>query len=281
LAALCLLVAWISVLASACGGTETTASDGDKTTTTTEASSTPPLGSGLSLEPTPLAGTEVVVRGDLDGVVADAAGNALGTDAATGIQRVSAPHGSFNSTGEGGQFFLQTSGPLRGSWTALEDDEVTFVVRNYAESRIQATAATLPFILESEARVTLALTAPADLNSLVLAIDDTGDGTADREVHFGAPVVGDAASDLLSPVSAVEIEHRVDPTGRTLARVTITAADRGGAGVARIDYALVASGRAGEYSGPFEAPAVGRIVVRAIDRAGNVESPYKRVSLTP
>ncbi len=69
--------------------------------------------------------------------------------------------------------------------------------------------------------------------------------------------------------------------GRTVARVTIKATDRGGAGVERIDYALVASGKAGEYSRPFEAPAVGRIVVRAIDRVGNVEAPYQRVSLSP
>jgi hypothetical protein len=270
----------ITLVATGCGDAETNASETNETTTTQEGSGGPLLGPGLSLEPTPLGGTEIVVRGNLDGVVADAAGNALGTDATTGIERVSAPHGSFDSTGEGGQFFVQTAGPHQGSWTALEDDEVSFVVRNHAKSRVQATVATLPFVLARGARVSLALTVPANLDSLVLAVDDNADGATDRKVQFRDPVVGDAASDMLSPVSVVEIGH-TQPTGQMLARVTITATDRGGAGVARIDYALVASGKEGQYTGPFEAPAVGRIVVRAIDRAGNVEAPYQRVSLSP
>jgi hypothetical protein len=280
-AALCLLFGGIAVLATGCGDAETTASDANEATTTGEGSGEPPLGPGLSLEPTSLDGTEVVVRGRLDGVVADAAGNALGTDAVTGTLWASAPHGSFDSTGEGGQFFLRTAGPHRGSWTALEADEVRFVVRNHAESRVQATVATLPFTLMRGARVSLALTAPADLESVVLAVDDDADGATDRKVPFGEPLVGDAASDMLSPVSVVEIEHPAEARGPMLARVTITATDRGAAGIARVDYALVASGKAGEYTGPFDAPAVGRIVVRAIDRAGNVEAPYQRVSLSP
>jgi hypothetical protein len=279
-AALCLLVGLITLVSTGCGDAETTVSDTNETTTTHEGSGGPLPGSGPSPEPTPLGGTEIVVRGDLDGVVADAAGNELGADAATGIEKVSAPHGTYDSTGEGGQFFIQTAGPHKGSWTALEDDEVSFVVRNHAESRVQATVATLPFALPRGVRVSLALTVPADLDSLVLAVDANADGATDRKIQFQDPVVGDAASDVLPPVSVVEIEH-IRPTGQLLARVTITATDRGGAGVARIDYALVASGKEGRYKGPFEAPAVGRIVVRAIDRGGNVEAPYQRVSLSP
>jgi hypothetical protein len=226
-----------------------------------------------------LQGTELVVRGELDGVVTDSAGNVLGTDSATGIQRVDAPHGSFDSTGDGGQFFLRTSGPHRGSWTALSDDEVMFVVRNHARDEVEAAAATFPVAVRQGATMTLELSSPAVLGSLELAVDDDGDGRADRDVEFGAPVVGPGASDLLSPVSRVDVERVVDATGEKVVRVTITADDRGGAGIARIEYALDASNRSGVYTGPFEASAVGRVIVRAIDRAGNIEAPYVRVRL--
>jgi hypothetical protein len=63
--------------------------------------------------------------------------------------------------------------------------------------------------------------------------------------------------------------------------VTITAEDHGGAGIARIEYALDASNTSKVYTGPFEAPARGRVIVRAIDRASNVEAPYARVALDP
>jgi hypothetical protein len=223
----------------------------------------------------------VVVRGALDGVVTDRAGNVLGTDSATGIERVDAPHGSFDTTGDGGQFFLRTPGPHRGTWRALRDGEVTFVIRRHAGDEIHETAATLPVRLRRSARVTLKITATAGLGSLQLAVDEDGDGRTDRSVDFGAPVVGPAASDLLGPVSRVDVEHVANAAGRRVARVTITSEDRGGAGIARVEYALDASNTSRLYTGPFEAPAVGRVIVRAIDRAGNIEAPYARVSLRP
>jgi hypothetical protein len=236
--------------------------------------------SGAMSRPTGPQGTELVVRGDVDGVVTDSAGNVLGTDSATGIQRVDAPHGSFDPTGDGGHFFLRTSGPHQGAWTALSDGEVAFVVRNHAGGEPEATAATFPVVVRRKANVRLELSSPAELGSLRLAVDDDGDGRTDRAVDFGAPLVGPGASDVLQPTSRVDVEHVDDATGRRVARVTITAEDRGGAGIARIEYALDASDRSGVYTGPFEAPAVGRVIVRAIDRAGNIQAPYARASLT-
>jgi hypothetical protein len=268
----------IALVATACGGTATTEPDSDISTATQE-ETVPSGSSGLTSRPTPLHGTELVVRGALDGVVKDPAGNVLGTDSATGIERVDAPHGSFDSTGDGGQFFLTTKGPHRGAWTATRAGEVTFVVRNHAGDEVEETAATLPVALRRGATLTLELSSPADLESLELAVDDDGDGRRDRSVEFGGPVVGSAASDRLAPVSRIDVEHVVDATGQTVARVTITAEDRGGAGVARIQYALDASGRTGVYTEPFEAPAAGRVIVRAIDRAGNSETPLARARL--
>jgi hypothetical protein len=274
---LALVALCAAVLAPACGGTSTSGEAGNTTEQREDGGSSG--ASGLRTGPTDLQGTELVVRGELDGVVSDPAGNVLGTDAAAGIERVSAPHGSFDSTGDGGQFFLLTAGPHRGSWRALGDGEVTFVVRNHAGDGVEETAATLPVALRESATVTLDLSSPAALESLELAIDDDGDGRADRSVGFGAPVVGAAAADLLQPVSHVDVEHVMDATGKRVARVTISARDRGGAGIARTEYALDASGTSDVYTGPFEAPAVGQVIVRSIDRAGNIEAPYARVRL--
>ena len=71
------------------------------------------------------------------------------------------------------------------------------------------------------------------------------------------------------------------PTASRSARVTITVNDRGGAGVARIEYGLTPSNTSGAYTKPIELPTVGRITVRAIDRGGNIEAPYPSASLAP
>jgi hypothetical protein len=267
-----------ALVAAACGGTTST----DDVAPTTERQETVTTeSSGLTTRPTNLEGTELVVRGALDGIVRDPRGNVLGQDSRTGIERVEAPHGSFASTGDGGQFFLRTPGPHRGAWRALRDGQVTFVVRHHARGEVEAAAATLPVVVRKGATVTLDIPSPAELGSLELGVDDDGDGQADRTVDFGAPLHGSAASDLLSPVSRVEVEQVSDAGGKRLARVTITSEDSGGAGIARIEYALDASNRTDVYTGPFEAPAVGRVIVRAIDRAGNIEAPYVRVRLDP
>src|SRR5439155_6907784 len=107
-----------------------------------------------------------------------------------------------------------------------------------------------------------------------------GGGTIVRRVSFGAPVVGGTSSDVTPPVSKVAVQNFIDSTGRRMASVTITAADNaGGSGVDRIEYALDASDRSGVYSSTLTVPALGNVIVRAIDRAGHVEAPYQVVPL--
>jgi hypothetical protein len=246
-----LLAAVLVAVVAACGdGDEAPSAVDDPTTATTAPSD------ALGSAPAGLTGTELHVHGGLSGVLTDSAGNAIGVD--------------------GSQYFVQ-AGEYEGAWTAEEGGEVRFVVRNYADEEIAETAATFPFVVRPGDRITMSLRAPADLDSLALAVH----GSDDRTMPFGEPVVGKGASDRLAPGSRIAIEHDVDAAGRPIARVTITATDAGGAGVGRIEYGLSPSGKPGVYRAPFEVPAVGRITVRTIDRAGNVQAPYARASLAP
>jgi hypothetical protein len=281
-----LVLAVLVVVLAACGGGDEASRSAEQTTdtTTTRPEVVPPTAGPISGVPTGLTGTEIDVRGDLYGTVSDAAGNAMGVpDPSTGIQLTRIPGGSFLSAGDddGGQYFLRDDGVYEGAWTVDEDDEVVFIVRNHADDEITETAATLPFVVRAGDKLSLELGAPSDLASLELAVDETGDGSPDRTVPFGDPVVGAGASDRFQPVSRVTVERVEGGAGKRVARVMITVNERGGAGVARIEYALDASGKTGVYTAPIEVPAVGKIVVRAIDRAGNIEAPYPRVSLSP
>ncbi|MGI8574075.1 MAG: hypothetical protein ACR2MA_01765 [Egibacteraceae bacterium] len=49
--------------------------------------------------------------------------------------------------------------------------------------------------------------------------------------------------------------------------------------MARTEYAVDPAGVAGTYDGPFVVPADGTLIVRAVDRAGNVTAPHVRVAL--
>lgn len=278
-----LVLAVLAVSVAACGAGDDTSSPEDSTTpitATTRTEVVPTTTTPISGVPSALSGTEIIVRGDLSGTVTDSAGNALGLlDPATGIQRVEIPGGTFLSGGDddGGQYFLQDEGVYVGDWTADTDDEVVFVVHNHAVSEIAETAATLPFVVRAGDKLSLEMAMPADLGSLALEVE----GRADRTIAFGEPVVGPGASDRSPPVSRIEVEHVASAGGKPMARVTITVTERGGAGVARIDYGITPSNKSGVYTKPFAVPAVGEIVVRAIDRGGNIEAPYPRVSLSP
>lgn len=276
-----LVIAVLAASVAACGeGDEASGAAEDPITTVTRPEVVPTTPGPITGGPAGLTGTEIFVRGDLSGTVTDSAGNALGLlDAATGIQRTEIPGGTFLSGGDddGGQYFLQGDGVYRGEWTADEDDEVVFVVRNHADSEIAEAAATLPFVVRSGDELSLEIGMPADLGSLELTVD----GRNDRTVPFGEPVVGAGASDFIQPFSRIEVEHVEGAHGKPVARVTITVDERGGAGVARIEYGLTPSNRSGVYTKPIELPAVGQVTVRAIDRAGNIEAPYPSASLAP
>jgi hypothetical protein len=274
----------LAAFVAACGeGDEARTAAEDTVTTVTRPEVVPTDTTQITGGPVGLSGTELYVRGNMYGTLTDEAGNAMGVpDPAAGIQLTGTPGGSYLSTGDddGGQYFIQDD-VHEGAWTVEEDDEVLFVVRNHADDEIVGVAATLPFVVRAGDKLSFVLGTPADLGSLELAVDEGGDGSVDRTVSFGEPVVGKGADDRHQPVSRIAIEHDLDAAGDPIARITITATDRGRSGMGRIEYGLRPSNRTGVYTGPFEVPAVGTITVRAIDRAGNIQAPYTRASLGP
>jgi hypothetical protein len=236
---------------------------------------------GITDTPSPLAGTEVLVKGSVTGLITDAAGNRLGMpDATSGVELDEIPGAVFNRASGSGSSFVTLDGTYQGSWTATADGEVQFVVRDYADDVIGVVATTVPISVHAGAVLSLGFSRPGDLSLLVVGVDDNGDGTVDRTVSFGAPVTGGASSDLTPPVSKVNVQNFIDSTGRRMANVTMTAADNaGGSGVDRIEYALDATDVSGVYTSMLTVPVDGNIIVRAIDRAGNVEAPYQVVRL--
>jgi Ca2+-binding RTX toxin-like protein/pimeloyl-ACP methyl ester carboxylesterase len=237
--------------------------------------------SGLSDTPGVLAGTEVLVDGAVEGVIRDSAGNRIGRpDDSFDISVNEIPGAAFNRSSAGDSSFVTVADEYAGQWTAVAAGPMQFIVRGYDNDAVSGVASTPPFVVAAGARLTLALSSPADLGSLAVSIDDDADGTADRSVPFGEPVSGAAASDVTPPVSTVTVEHVAGPTGGIRARVTVNASDgEGGSGVARIEYALDASDTSGVYASPIDVPATGNVIVRAIDAAGNVEAPYQVIPL--
>lgn len=231
-------------------------------------------------EPLPLAGTEVVTRGPLVGEVVDGGDGRLGTvDAEHGIELTTIPASNFFTAGSNASYFVTRDGPYSGSWLVTEDSEITFTVRRYDDDEISAVTAAPGLALLAGARLSLDYQLPTSFGALALQVDEDGDGTVDRSVPFGDVVTGETAADNEPPVTDVTVERVVDGSGEITAHVTMSATDTGGSGVDRIEYALDATEETGVYGGPFEVPAVGLMVVRAIDRAGNVESPYQIIAL--
>jgi hypothetical protein len=264
-----------------CGGDGRSVSRDESASRSTDASA-PQRPSGTIVDkPSGLAGTEVVVRGSVYGLMVDPKGHRLGTSKARpDIELNEIPGGVFNQADGSGSFFVTRAARYRGSWTATADGEVQFVVRDYRHNAIEAAASTLPIAVHAGAALALAFSVPTQPGSPAVAVDESGNGSIDRTVRFGPPVRGAAASDLTPPVSHVTVGNFVDSTGRRMAKVTITAKDEpGGSGVARIEYALNATNTSGTYSSTLTIPARGKIIVRAIDRAGNIETPYQFVPL--
>jgi hypothetical protein len=232
-------------------------------------------------QPSGLAGTEVLVHGSVYGLIIDSDGNRLGTpDATSGIELNEIPSASFNQADESGSSFVTRADRYRGSWTTTADGEVRFTVREYGNNTIKAAASTLPIVAHAGAVFSLAFSLPTDLRSLMVAVDEGGDGSVERTIRFRPPIGRAGANDLTPPVSHVTVRNFVDAAGRRMAKVTVTAKDQaGGSGVARIQYALSSTNTSGVYTSPLTLPAEGKIIVRAIDRAGNIEAPYQFVPL--
>jgi alpha-tubulin suppressor-like RCC1 family protein/pimeloyl-ACP methyl ester carboxylesterase len=236
---------------------------------------------GIVSAPSALSGTEIVVRGPVYGLVTDAAGKRVGTPDNSGLELNEIPAGVFNRTDGGGSYFVGLDGTYQGSWTATADGQVQLIDRDYASNTISAAASAPPITVHSGTVLSLGFSRPANLGSLVVNVDDDGNGTVDRTVPFGTPVSGTASADTTPPVSQVTVQNFTDSGGNAMANVTITATDNaGGSGVGRIEYALDSSNTSGVYTSTLTVPATGAIIVRAIDRAGNIEVPYQTIPLS-
>ncbi len=245
-----------------------------------KATSAGAVSAGITDRPSLLAGTEVLVKGSAYGLVTDSAGNRLGRPDSSGVELDEIPGAVFNGATDTGSSFVTLDGSYQGSWTATADGQVQLIVRDYAADVVDGVASTVPIGVHAGAVLSLMFSTPTALSLLTVGVDDDGNGTVDRTVPFGAPVAGPASSDVTPPVSKVNVQNFIDSTGRRMANVTITATDNaGGSGVDRIEYALDASDASGVYTSMLTLPVNGNIIVRAIDRAGNIEAPYQVVRL--
>ncbi|MGV9699177.1 OmpL47-type beta-barrel domain-containing protein [Streptomyces sp. NPDC003470] len=112
------------------------------------------------------------------------------------------------------------------------------------------------------------------------ATDKAGNVAADKSVEF--TVVAAPPQDTTAPVTGATVEGTKNSDGAYVgnARVTVSAADEGGSGVAGIEYSLDA-GPYLAYTAPVVVDRAGRhtVTYRASDRAGNTSEPLS-VSFT-
>ncbi|MEU3896667.1 family 16 glycoside hydrolase [Streptomyces sp. NPDC045251] len=106
------------------------------------------------------------------------------------------------------------------------------------------------------------------------ATDKAGNAAAEKNVAF--TVVAAPPEDTTAPVTGVTVEGSKDSDGAYVgsAKVTVSATDEGGSGVAGIEYSLDA-GPYLAYTEPVVVDRVGRHTVsyRASDKAGNTSEP--------
>ncbi|MFE9764104.1 OmpL47-type beta-barrel domain-containing protein [Streptomyces sp. NPDC005808] len=112
------------------------------------------------------------------------------------------------------------------------------------------------------------------------ATDKAGNAAAEKSVGF--TVVAPPASDTTPPVTGVTVDGTKNSNGAYVnsAKVTVSASDEGGSGVAAIEYSLDA-GPYLTYTAPVSVDRVGAhtVAYRASDRAGNT-SAARTVSFT-
>ncbi|MFJ8792574.1 OmpL47-type beta-barrel domain-containing protein [Streptomyces sp. NPDC102462] len=112
------------------------------------------------------------------------------------------------------------------------------------------------------------------------ATDKAGNVSADKSVEF--TVVSAPPQDTVPPVTGVSVDGTRNSDGAYVgnAKVTVTATDEGGSGVAGIEYSLDA-GPYLAYTGPVVVDRAGAhtVAYRASDKAGNTSEP-RSVSFT-
>jgi plastocyanin len=106
------------------------------------------------------------------------------------------------------------------------------------------------------------------------ATDKAGNVAAEKSVAF--TVVAAPPEDTTPPVTGATVDGTKDSAGAYVgsAKVTVSATDEGGSGVAGVEYSLDA-GPYLAYTGPVVVDRVGRhtVAYRATDKAGNTSAP--------
>lgn len=262
----------------AIGGPAAPPADGG---TLTLAAASAEASSAVTADPVPLTGLEITASGPVTAEVVDSAGQVTGsldppqTPVRFDVPGASAALGELNAT-----LVLTSRGSYRTAWRATGDGDVVLALRTHTADGVTAVRSVGPVTVPAGARLGLDLTVPARAGALQLTVDDDADGRVDRRERIRPAAVGAGAVDRLAPQLRVQTRPVAGPDGPGLVQVSLDAQDRGGSGLAEIEWALQDGDTSSVYTGPFVVPAQGTLVVRAVDRAGNVTAPYTRVPLS-
>ena len=224
----------------------------------------PTMPDGISLTPGRAVGTEVSIVGPVTGVITDATGRRTGVkDLDLRTSESGIPHSSYNAGTGFASTVLPVEGAYAASWRAVSSGDARIAVRSYDDGTVTSLVAFPPVRVRVGTTVAAAIDSESD--EMKLRVDDDGDGNVDRVVKAFPRVVGAHASDVMAPVSTVEV------TSADGVKDIVLDASDSGAGVAYIEYLVGRTGKTSRYTGALRLPAEGDVYFRAVDLAGNVE----------
>lgn len=231
---------------------------------------------GLSNAPDQVDGRELEVLGQASGYIEDAQGNVLGQHSSQpeGVIFQTIPGGIYQSIADTQAFFLNEEGAYSARIKVTGDDGVR--LRDYASDAMNGQAV---FEIEASqgAELRLELASNRSLQDLELAIDEDGDGVAERTVAPFSVATGEVASETDAPETAASA--RAVGGGRY--EVSFSADDgSGGSGTAATRYYVEGELREQTYSGPFTVADGTTVYFYSVDKAGNTERP-QRIDVTP
>ncbi|MEV6864080.1 choice-of-anchor L domain-containing protein [Streptosporangium subroseum] len=235
-----------------------------------------------------LTGTELVVRGPVNALLTDASGRRTGfTDPATETEVEDIPGSSYAAGSETVKHIsaLLTEGRASAVITSTDFGYVYIQVRSWVNGAVTSTYAYEPILIGPNDRITFAspgITVPATRVG-VLPCD-----TCPTQQPLST-VTGGAADDELPPNATTTVTYD-EYQGRKRVHITASAGDTGGAGVERIEWAIQPSDTAEQaayatygqpfyYMKPAGSSSTWTLHVRAIDKAGNIESAYTQIPL--
>ncbi|GAA4227081.1 pimeloyl-ACP methyl ester carboxylesterase [Streptosporangium album] len=235
-----------------------------------------------------LTGTELVVRGPVNVLLTDASGRRTGfTDPATETEVEDIP-GSSYAAGAGTIKHISallTAGKASAVINSTDFGYVYIQVRNWVNGAVTSTYAYEPILIDPNNRIAFAspgITVPATKVGVVPC-----DSCPTQQPL--STVTGAAAGDELPPNATATVTYD-EYQGRKRVHITASAGDTGGAGVERIEWAIQPSddaerpayatyGQPFYYLKPEGSSSTWTLYVRAIDKAGNIESSYTQIPL--